>query len=621
MSYTIDNSTGDIIIKGFEEGIGENPYDGIGNLINTNIVTVPGEASVSFSTSKITQVPNSGNLTNTSASADTVTLSITGGGSTLDTRYAITFLTISDATKGISLSTVYWLSNPGGGVFNLYTDYNLTSLVNITADGLTGTWASVDMGQPKYFNHLTTPYVDCYFMVDGNGRVWSNFFTTPGNLWTFTGNSITGTNGTAHGNGLISYVPSNSGSSTLGYVFVFRDYQIDYATVTSNTGLVWTSGWKPSDGSTGNNGYLKNFSSGSLTSLSHEAFLAPDNVVYYCDAQYIGRWFELTGQAFNPTTGSPNPTTYTSDNTRLLPFTDAAQCLSFLGTSLMIGGRQNVIYPWDTTAPTFSYPILLSEFNVQKLVTVNTNMFIFVGNRGRIYYTNGTNAQIYKKIPDFLSGTVEPYYIWGGACSNKNQLYFSFSATKNSGTAITTFNGLYAIDLNTSALRLTNTLSYQTTLYNGYATALIPNFASAPAGAGLFIGWDDGSSGYGIDTTSSNPYIGNQIVNKGVVVSDLIPIGTYLKPTTNGRVEFKLSVPMVSGESVQLLYRQKFSDSFTAITGGTFNFDSSANAINYAGVCQSVNFQNSQWIQIQALLTSTTSSPSYCRLTELRLGN
>ena len=169
---------------------------------------------------------------------------------------------------------------------------------------------------------------------------------------------------------------------------------------------------------------------------------------------------------------------------------------------------------------------------------------------------------------------------------------------------------------------MVNTLSYQTTTYQGYITAMIQNFGTDPAGTGLFLGWSQtGSPLAGIDTTTSAPYAGGTTVANGIINSDLIPIGTFLKPTTNGRVEFKLSVPIVNGESIQLLYRQKFSDSFTAITNGTFNYAGVGTLwTGYSGVVQSVNFEQSQWIQLQAILTSTASSPSYTRLTELRLG-
>lgn len=609
MSYTIEK--GDIVIKGFEQGISDDPYAGISDCRNINLISIPKEASVLFSTSQISPLLDSGTMTTSSAADDTVSLSV----GTLATMQAIKFSVLSDATKGIALNTTYWVQRVSSGIYSLYSDYMMTALINITADSLTGTWATVNMGTPKYFNHFVNPYVDKYFMVDSNGLVWSNFYTVNGAIgdpdyWTYTGNTTTGTNGSTTGNGLVSYQPSDVGTTGIGYLFVFRDFQIDYATITSNASLVWSYGWKPSTGATGQNGYLKAYNSGgaSIYNSSHEALVAPDNKIYYCDSNWIGRFYQAS-----PTVGflPGTPSTYVFDQTSVLPFIDTCQCLAPLGNSLLIGGKNNTVYPWDTFSQLPSYPILVAESNIVKMVTVNTNTYIFVGNRGRIYTTNGTNAQLYKKIPDYLSGTVEPYFAWGGVCSQKNQLYFSASVTKNSGASITAYGGLWAIDLDTKAIRMTNKLSYGT--YAGYATAMIPNFGTNPAGTGLWIGWNSGASTYGIDTTSSNPYSSGQ----AYIDSDLIPIGTFLKPTTSGRVEFKLAVPLVANESIKIQYRQKFSDSFADIDANTlFN-----TAGVYSGVYQNVSFDNSQWIQLRAILTSTNSNPSYCRLTEIRLGN
>lgn len=610
MAYHFDKKDNAIVINGFEQGIADDPYSGIADIRNVNLISVPKEASVNFSTSKITYENLTGTMTNSDAIAETVSLASTG---TLDTYMAIQFSVLSDATKGISLNTIYWLVIAGGGTYNLYSDYNLGSLVNITGNGLTGTWATINMSVPKYFNHYVTPFADTYFLVDSAGLVWSNFYVTPntGFFWTYTGNVTTGTHGTAHGNGLVSYIPSDVGTTASGYLFVFRDFQIDYATVNSNSSLVWTYGWNPATGTTGNNNYLKS-ANGASSVYNHEALVAPDNKVYYCDSNWIGRWYQAS-----PTIGflPGTTTTYVFDQTSVLPFTDVAQCLAPLGNNLLIGGKNNVIYPWDTFSQLPQYPILVAENNIQKMVTVNTNTFALVGNRGRIYVTNGSQAQLYKKIPDHISGTVEPYYQWGGLTSNKNQIYFSALVTTNGGVAINQYGGVWGIDVDTKAIRLTNTLSYQTTNYNGYASAIIPNFGINPAGTGLFIGWSPtGTGSGGIDTTVSAPYTGSTAVAKAIIDSDLIPIGTFDSPTDFNRVEYKLSRPLVSGERVILNTRLIFN---TVATG--YSQVLNDNTVGNFSSSAPVNFKNAQWIQIQAVLTSTASSPSYVRLTEMRI--
>jgi hypothetical protein len=625
--YIVEQGTNDYVIDGFERGIADTPHTsaqpllgqyglgGISDMKNVQIISVPGEASVNFSTAAVSPIVV-GTGTVSSVNGSNV-LTYTGAVG-LENYMAIQFNASGLTIGAVSAAKTYWVALVSGGTFKIYSDYGQTALVLATNGVGTFTIASVGTnlitgatGAPQYFTF--SPTSNKYYMQDATGAVWSNTFLTASGFWTYLGPS--GTADTNSGKGLVCYpgIPYSSGHN---FIFVFNSLSIDYWDETS---LAWTWGWNPAtDAIHQASGYIGNSNvGGGIT--SHEALLAPDGRVYFCDGLSIGSFYQTSPTtAFDPTNLAG---TYTYNYTRLLPMNDVAQCLSYLGTNLMIGGKLNVIYPWDRFSTTYSYPILLAEYNIVKMLTVNTNTYVLVGNRGRIYITNGSQATLYKKIPDHISQTIEPYYTWGGLCSNKNQLYFSFYETKNDGTALTTSGGVWGIDLDTKAIRLTNTLSYQTTLYNGYATALISIYTASPAGTGLFIGWDSKSLTYGIDTTSSSPYTGTTPVAFAVIDSDLIPMGTYLRPTTTGRVEFKLSTALVAGESVQLYYRQSFSASFAAINAGASGNGLFNVAGVFSGVCQNVNFQNSQWIQIRATLQSTASSPSFVRLTELRIGN
>ena len=243
------------------------------------------------------------------------------------------------------------------------------------------------------------------------------------------------------------------------------------------------------------------------------------------------------------------------------------------------------------------------------MVTVNTNLYCLVGNRGRIYITNGSQAQLYKKIPDHISDTVEPYFIWGGLTYQKNQLYIGVYTTTNAGTLIPNYGGLWAIDIDTNALRLTNQLSFGD--YSGFASA-IQSVPGNVSGSGLYIGWVSDTTNDatgGIDATNSTPYTGSQVL----VESDLIPIGTFNKPRDSQQIEFRLTKPLVSGESINLYSRTNFSASY-----GTLTFLTTPTIGDFSGTA-STNFKNAQWIQIKAVLRSTASSPSYVRLREIRI--
>lgn len=601
MAYHIDNFDDSLVIDGFENGIADSPFSGISDMKNVNIISVPGEASVNFSTASAT-APSLQDVAVSSADAGSDVITIASS-PTLETYMAVTFSGAS-LPAGITAGTIYWVSKQSDTTIKIYSDYQMSTLVNITGNG-TGTMSTIDMDYPKHFSYARA--TDDYFLVDKEGRVWSNTYDTGTNsYWTYTGNKI---NNRSNGNGLVYYEASDE----TGYLFVFSNSSIDY-TPTGASSIAWTYQWSPSAGTAA--GYSATptavLKTPATKNYTHEAMVAPDNNVYYCDKNWIGRFYEKNpATAFLPSDTS----TYVFDQTPLLPGTDRANCLAYLGTNLLVGGFRNIIYPWDTTSSTFNYPIPLSESLVARMVTVNTNTYIFVGNRGRIYITNGSQAQLYKKIPDHLSGVVEPYFGWGGACFGKNQLYFSLYCTNNLNSEISGYGGVWAIDLDTQALRLVHKLSYDT--YRGFASAITPvEIATVnsqnPVGTGLLMGWKSqypiaSGDSSGLDTNLSTPYTNSQ----ATIDTDLIPIGTLDNPRNLTRIEYRLVKPLVSGESITIKYRKDFSQSYTTIFT-----DSTAGHFSDA---QPVNFDNAQWIQFQIVLNSTASSPSYVRLKEIRL--
>jgi len=300
---------------------------------------------------------------------------------------------------------------------------------------------------------------------------------------------------------------------------------------------------------------------------------------------------------------------------------DIATCIAELNGYVLTGGVENVIYPWDRLSTTYDYPIRLSENYISKLVTVNTTTYIFAGRRGNIYQTNGGNVSYFKTIPIFLSETYNPIIRFQDAIFNRNHLYFSFTAQENDGTDIDEYGGIWAIDLKSGGMYLANQLSYAT--YAGYASALFPfngDVSSASAtsvynefgtnqGTGLFAGWYDGTS-YNIDISDEDPYSSGE----SYVVSDMIPTGQIWTKRTFENIEYKLATPLVTGESVALYYRQNITEAFTQIPitqGGAVG--------DLSGIAGVTNFENVQWIQIKAVLTSTNTTPSFVRLREIRI--
>lgn len=617
----------EIIVSGWENGIADDPYSGISDIRNANISSTPKEVAVNFST-VLNSYPSISARSISSANTGTDQLTIAAS-PTVGVGMAIT-ISGTNLPSPLTTGTTYWiLTHPDNVTISLastYATYLSSSTLDILTAGTPGDWtfSSVNIATPKYFTQDSVP---AYWMLDSAGRVWRNESQTTN--WVYTGNQVP-TQTYTNGNGLV-YVQSSAGT---GYIFIFHNSSIDY-TPSASGSISWTYQWNPSTG--GALGYAaiptQRLKTGISTTNSHEVQVLPDGRTYYCDANYIGRFYETDPTTpFDPTSTS----TYTFTQTPVIPFTDICQCIAPSGTGILIGGSKNLIYQWDKVSPSNTgSPIIVGENNIVKLVTVNTNTYVFAGNRGRIYVTNGTNANKFKKIPDYISGMLEPYFTWGGACAQKNRLYFGFSVGSNSSggapSLLSLYKGLWSIDLDTEALIGTNELSGT----NVFATAILPIGGTA-FGSGLFIGWannpvSSSATSTGVDTTSENPYSNSETY----VISDMIPIGTYLKPNTLAQVEWKTSAPIGSNgtvERIALSYtttmKRGASDNFisigtTTITGTTSVGSYTGTTRNVAGVSDFyvINTQQNQWIQLKATMSSTpTVSPAtFNRLIEIRI--
>jgi hypothetical protein len=408
------------------------------------------------------------------------------------------------------------------------------------------------------------------------------------------------------GNGMVYLQTSRTSTSTNaldGWIFVWRNANIDYVQVQSNgvnidpASLVWHYGWQTLNTSSG-------------TNVVHEAIVTPNNQVIYCDGYIMGQFFQLSLLTiFDPTNGSTfviNPLSNT-----VLPINDTAQALAYVNNTVYIGGALNRIYVWDAAgfAKTPDSYIFLPESNTINIVSVQQNAYVFCGNRGRIYITNGSQADLFAKVPDHLSGSVQPFYQWGSACYNLNKLYFGIRDVELlSASSSNNYGGIWCLDLSTQAMFLQNQLSLGT--YAAHVTTfLVMTPKDTFSGYGIYAGWyNEAGSNSGVDVTINSPYTNSA----SYIISDMIPVGTLLKPMTASQIEYKLSTPLQTGETVQLLMSSNLNDSFTSLgtTTGT-------------GVELSDNFpitvQAQQWLLVKCILTSIASSPSYNRLVQLRI--
>lgn len=527
----------------------------------------------------------------------------TSGGRTIHSFTATGFSATAFQITAInpSVGNTYYVGSIVGNTFKLYTNIGLSPSSVVTfISNFSGTYDVPSFGVPvwsTYYNPQAFPVVGPYtFIIDANGNVWY----VP----------ITASNGVAVGSlqytGNVGHSSSQTGTdfgivAWKGYLFALIGVDIDYININDLFSIAgpngkWHYAWK--------NGL-------SVTVYQHQSIAATDDAVYFCNGSGLGSILENAGQVFDPT----NTATYTFNLAALaLPTLDVAQSVAQLGTNLLIGGTLNYLYPWDRISTSFGYPLICADQSIVRIVSTNSNAYVFAGTRGRIYITNGTQMQLYKKVPDFISGGLDPYYTWGDATFFRNKLHFTFTAQDNSGTALNSTGGIWslgidagqtAVDLPTAgSLFNENQLSYGT--YGGSCPVLFYNQNPSPPGYGICGAWVN-SGVSGLDMSSSLPYTNFQTY----IDTDLIPIGSFYQPHTAQQLEYKLSKSLQTGESVRVSYRFNLTDTFTAFWTST-NVGAISDAIQ-------LPFEKFQWIQFRVELKSTATTPSFVRLTELRL--
>lgn len=461
-----------------------------------------------------------------------------------------------------------------------YTGMNTLNQVNLAVPGevsvgfplSTNTTSGVTLGKPiSRAVDISVGASQAYYILDDAGHVFKS--TTVNGTFTYLSSNATLTSASADD----SIVFWN------GYLFKFRSTFIDYW-----TGSTWVNGWNPATGGSG---------ASTITSAPHFALSTQDNAIYFCNGKTIGSIVYVSG-TFDPTVAQGTTYTFNVSALTLSP-EDFAQSLGELSTLLLIGGSLNKIYPWDRVSTTFKYPIFVADSFVKRIVTANTNCFLFMGNttgRGRIFITNGTNANLYYKIPDFIVNRTEPYFRWGDAIYYRDSLMFGFEPTDNSGSDLNV-GGVWAIDLETKAFR-------QVSNVTGYANVLIGSQSSSnKAGMAYITGIYDSSNNYSIQNSSTAAGTGT-----ATIVTDTIPIGTILNKRTFKQVEFKLGTALASGESIALTAIYDLNNSVSIGTWNTVG--------DFSGYFP-VTFEKNQWLSIQAFITGNSSSG--VRLREIRI--
>lgn len=605
MAYHIEKNTGDIVIDSWERGIAASPHEGVGDLKCLNIATMSGEVSINYARVQQTQQPITGGTFTANPSNNLVNY-VGSPALLVGSWVTVTASTISGLSNGS-----YYIKNNVSSSITLSTTFQGTTLSGLGSTG-TATFSTVNMGKPigyAYTNSSAFPNYQ-YFVLDINGLVWTN---NSGSAQWFL---LQTTAAAANTTGIFCY-----GS----YVMVAAD-KLYYKSIAS-LGTAWST--------------FKTLNQ-SGASIPHSSVITPSGLLVLCDGSQLDTLATNPGFSFDPT----NTATYTwQPSAVLLPVTDIANTIALIGngsaatggtggaTNVLVGGLTNIIYPWAPGTSFFQPVVFVSESYIQQMVTVNNLVYVFAGSKGNIYITNGSSLTSVISLPDYVANSTgadqDPFFIWGGAMYLRGRIWCSAQAPNSGGvwSFIPTIN-YYPEQDNGIALRLEHQNSYGT--YAGMATILFaPQKTTDQNAEGVqyFAGWDDGTSGassnpYGIDFSGTTPYTSfaggtgsTPFTGAAVIETDLIPIGTLLDKTSFAQIEYKVSTPLVSGENIGINYRPNAASAWLPLT---LTQQETSNPISGVFTPEN-NMQILQWVQLQVILGSTITNPSYTRLTELRL--
>lgn len=512
-----------IIIENFNQGSGDSPHAGFGNIVNVDIHTIPGIARIAMKTTRVTHAPVAEQTFTVNTSTDRLTI-----GTAITNLAPVSLSSTGTLPVPLNGTTTYFVINDSGNTY-LASSYGsalvgVTGAINITTNG-TATHSIVTVN-PNRSIWMGADSSGNPYMFDVAGRLWRKGSSGDDtNIWEF-----------------MTDVASSVGTGATywkNHILLGRDTTIDsfsISTGTARTSLV-----------------------GNLQSNSyHTMLVGQDDIVYYGNGRYIGSIQELSGQTFNP----GNSSSFSANNQALdLPQDYSVRCFSELGRNLLIGtvfggGSQNKIgdiFPWDRVSLSFNLPIRVGENGIYSLLTSNNLTYIVAGQEGKMYVTNGTSVELVRNLPievDDFTIISEPDAI----DVHKGEILYGISETAGTTPPI----GVYGIKDNT--IRCANIIS---TGSNGTATAVRIGSVLSVSNNDYYVGWSDGTDA-GIDRIglSSNRYTGYS----AFIESPYYVIGTRKKQASIDNIDFELDRALATGEGIRISYRTNLSTSFTDFT-------------------------------------------------------
>lgn len=519
-----------LIIKDWQNAVANSPHLGHALMRNVDIESFPG--AVKVSKKPRTFFPSGNTRTFTAdAATDICTASGSIEANNLYDGMAVYFTSTGTLPAGLSLNTVYFLIQVSATTFKVASSYKNAvgsaagTAINITDAGTgTHTIRPIVIGTIRII--IRDPASGYYYQIDSNGRVW--FIPAGATAYLLLNAAIESPSGAltnASGMGMVLFRTSD-GNHT--YLLTYRNAVIDVLEVTGNTAieaLSWSNAWQ-------------SLNSGSGVSNSHESIVGQDNIIYFCDARFVGSIQEKPGSVFDPA----NAATYTYNNQALdFPQGEIAQCFEELGTNLLTGGNTyNKIYPWDRVSDSFQLPLAVPEYGIKRMKNIGSTVYILAGTNGNIYSTQGTFVKFVRQVPVYITNneftiTSNPV-AWGGIGAVNGNLLFGLAGltTGSSGIYIMYPDGRIVQD-NTPSIGSTNVVGL-------YATNTF-----------YLMGYAGGSDNFDQAVLYSN--------FESILHSALYRVGNKVSFATYSRLEIQIAKPAATGH-IRIKYRRDESSAF-----------------------------------------------------------
>lgn len=335
-----------------------------------------------------------------------------------------------------------------------------------------------------------------------------------------------------------------------------------------------------------------------------------DGNLYFMNGRYLGRILSTgTGAKFNPAVPVSYSVSYGA--TALLDPNDSITDMTDLQSNLIISG-QSKVYTWDYVSTQTYAPVPIGE-PIKRVLNLLNNVYVFAGQKGNVYISNGSYAQLLTKIPDYIVGVIDPVWTYGGVMTHRSRIFFQAFAQNTSGTNL--LQGTFSILVSPSILgEVSQGINMEAQNSAGLIPAsgaktngiLIDNEPSSNGQDSYYSAYSTGASAGSIDYNDTTLWQNFE----PTIETDMIPIGTFLKKGTLGQIQFKLDRPMATGDEIRVYARASLSDTYTLVGTTTSTV---------LGDAYPSNLSQSQWIQLEIQTKAAASGSSFIPIREIRV--